>query len=72
MGMPRRNATYQPQDGFTWMNQLSTVSAMILGVSMLPFIFNVYITARTARNRERPVGLRALARMGDVLSAATS
>jgi cytochrome c oxidase subunit 1 len=48
MGMPRRYATYQPQDGFTWMNQLSTVGAMILGVSMLPFIFNVYITARTA------------------------
>ena len=48
MGMPRRYASYQPQDGFTWMNQLSTVGAMILGVSMLPFIFNVYITARTA------------------------
>ncbi|MBG6107890.1 cytochrome c oxidase subunit I [Frigoribacterium sp. CG_9.8] len=48
MGMPRRYATYQPEDGFTWMNQLSTVGAMILGVSMLPFIFNVYITARTA------------------------
>ena len=48
MGMPRRYATYQPQDGFTWMNQLSTVGAMILGVSMLPFIVNVYITARTA------------------------
>jgi cytochrome c oxidase subunit 1 len=48
MGMPRRYATYQPQDGFTWMNQLSTVGAMILGVSMLPFIFNVYVTARKA------------------------
>jgi cytochrome c oxidase subunit 1 len=48
MGMPRRYASYQPEDGFTWMNQLSTVGAMILGVSMLPFIFNVYITARTA------------------------
>ena len=47
--MPRRYATYQPQDGFTWMNQLSTVGAMILGVSMLPFIFNVYITARTGK-----------------------
>ncbi|HEY0260329.1 MAG TPA: cytochrome c oxidase subunit I [Lacisediminihabitans sp.] len=48
LGMPRRYATYQPQDGFTWMNQLSTIGAMILGVSMLPFIFNVYITARKA------------------------
>jgi cytochrome c oxidase subunit 1 len=30
------------------MNQLSTVGAMILGVSFLPFIFNVYVTARNA------------------------
>ncbi|GAA4683958.1 aa3-type cytochrome oxidase subunit I [Frondihabitans cladoniiphilus] len=47
-GMPRRYATYQPEDGFTWMNQLSTTGAMLLGVSMLPFIYNVYITARLA------------------------
>jgi cytochrome c oxidase subunit 1 len=48
LGMPRRYATYQPEDGFTWMNQLSTVGAMILGVSMVPFIFNIYLTARKA------------------------
>ena len=48
IGMPRRYAHYQPEDGFTWMNQLSTIGAMILGVSMLPFIYNVYLTARTA------------------------
>jgi len=30
LGMPRRHATYQPGDGFTWMNQLSTVGAMLL------------------------------------------
>ena len=48
-GMPRRYATYQPQDGFTWMHELSTVGAMILGVSTLPFIFNVYLTARTGK-----------------------
>ncbi|MFZ7087784.1 cytochrome c oxidase subunit I [Curtobacterium sp. RRHDQ10] len=48
VGMPRRYATYLPQDGFTWMNQLSTIGAMILGVSFLPFIFNVYVTARNA------------------------
>lgn len=48
MGMPRRYATYQPEDGFTWMNQLSTTGAMLLGVSMLPFVYNVYITARLA------------------------
>ncbi|CAN5128832.1 cytochrome c oxidase subunit I [soil metagenome] len=49
VGMPRRYATYQPSDGFTWMNQLSTIGAMLLGVSMLPFVFNVYITARTGK-----------------------
>jgi len=48
MGMPRRYATYQPSDGFTWMNQLSTIGAMILGISMIPFLYNVYITARRA------------------------
>ena len=47
-GMPRRYATYQPEDGFTWMNQLSTMGAMLLGISMIPFLYNVYITARTA------------------------
>jgi cytochrome c oxidase subunit I len=47
-GMPRRYATYQPEDGFTWMNQLSTFGSMILGLSMIPFLLNVYITARRA------------------------
>jgi cytochrome c oxidase subunit 1 len=48
MAMPRRYATYLPADGITWGNQLSTVGAMVLGVSMIPFLLNVYITARRA------------------------
>ncbi|CAN5214890.1 cytochrome c oxidase subunit I [soil metagenome] len=48
IGMPRRYATYLADDGYTWMNELSTVGAMILGVSILPFLYNVWITARTA------------------------
>ncbi|MCR8671599.1 cytochrome c oxidase subunit I [Agrococcus sp. HG114] len=48
MGMPRRYYTYLVEDGFTWMNQLSTVGSMILGLSMVPFLWNVWITARTA------------------------
>ncbi|WP_350271370.1 cytochrome c oxidase subunit I [Brevibacterium sp. CBA3109] len=47
-GMPRRYADYLPQDGFTWMNQVSTVGAMLLGLSMVPFFWNVWITARNA------------------------
>ncbi|MFZ4895274.1 cytochrome c oxidase subunit I [Plantibacter sp. Mn2098] len=48
IGMPRRYATYSPEDGFTWMNQLSTVGSFILAISLLPFFLNVYITARKA------------------------
>jgi cytochrome c oxidase subunit 1 len=47
VGMPRRYYTYLPQDGFTWMNQVSTIGAGILAVSMIPFFLNVYITARS-------------------------
>ncbi|CAN5170442.1 cytochrome c oxidase subunit I [soil metagenome] len=46
VGMPRRYATYSPDDGFTWMNQISTVGAFLLASSMIPFFLNVYITAR--------------------------
>jgi cytochrome c oxidase subunit 1 len=48
IGMPRRYATYQPQDGFTWLNEVSTIGAALLGISMIPFILNVYVTARRA------------------------
>jgi cytochrome c oxidase subunit 1 len=47
-GMPRRYWSYLPEDGVTWMNQVSTIGAMILGISMIPFLYNVYITARRA------------------------
>jgi len=47
-GMPRRYADYSPQDGFTWMNQLSTVGSIVLAASTLPFLWNVYITWRNA------------------------
>jgi cytochrome c oxidase subunit 1 len=46
IGMPRRYATYLPEDGFTWMNQVSTVGAALLAISIIPFLWNVYITAR--------------------------
>jgi cytochrome c oxidase subunit I len=49
MGMPRRYATYLPEDGFTWMNQLSTVGSVFLALSMIPFLLNVYLTARNGQ-----------------------
>ncbi|WP_022899251.1 cytochrome c oxidase subunit I [Humibacter albus] len=47
VGMPRRYYSYLPQDGFTWMNQVSTIGAAVLAISMIPFLLNVYITARS-------------------------
>jgi cytochrome c oxidase subunit 1 len=46
IGMPRRYATYLVSDGFGWANQLSTVGSMILAVSFIPFVWNVYYTHR--------------------------
>ncbi|MEX5302714.1 aa3-type cytochrome oxidase subunit I [Kocuria sabuli] len=51
-GMPRRYADYLPEDGFTWMHQISTVGAMLTGVSMIPFFWNVYITHRNGKKVE--------------------
>jgi cytochrome c oxidase subunit 1 len=48
VGMPRRYATYQPTDDFTWMHQLSSIGAAVLALSMLPFALNVWVTARRA------------------------
>ena len=47
-GMPRRYPDYMPEEGFTWMNQVSTVGSFLLAASTLPFLWNVYITYRKA------------------------
>ncbi|MGW3210137.1 aa3-type cytochrome oxidase subunit I [Streptomyces sp. NPDC001135] len=44
-GMPRRYADYLPTDGFTLLNTLSSAGAFLLGVSTLPFLYNVWRTA---------------------------
>ncbi|HBX80361.1 MAG: cytochrome c oxidase subunit I [Propionibacteriaceae bacterium] len=43
-GMQRRIADYLPQEGFTFLNQLSTFGAFLLGVSFLPFMWNLWIS----------------------------
>ncbi|OYN89627.1 aa3-type cytochrome oxidase subunit I [Parenemella sanctibonifatiensis] len=48
-GMQRRIADYRPDEGFTLGNQVSTVGAFILGVSMLPFFYNVWKTRKAAK-----------------------
>jgi cytochrome c oxidase subunit 1 len=48
MGMPRRYADYLASDGFTGLNTISSVGAFLLGMSTLPFLYNVWKTARYA------------------------
>ncbi|WP_394214751.1 cytochrome c oxidase subunit I [Brachybacterium vulturis] len=43
-GAPRRYVNYLAEDGFDWMNQISTVGAFIMGISTLPFLLNVVLT----------------------------
>jgi cytochrome c oxidase subunit 1 len=46
LGMPRRYADYLPEDNFTLMNQFSTIGSYLLGVSLVPFLLNVFLTWR--------------------------
>jgi len=47
--LPRRSwsSDHLPSDGFTTLNQISTIGAFLLGASTLPFLVNVYRTSRT-------------------------
>jgi cytochrome c oxidase subunit 1 len=48
-GMARRYADYQPQDGFTLLNTISTIGSFILGISTLFFLWNVWKSYRYGR-----------------------
>ncbi|WP_442878573.1 aa3-type cytochrome oxidase subunit I [Brachybacterium sp. J153] len=44
LGAPRRYVNYLAEDDFTWLNQISTVGAFIMGASTLPFLLNAVLT----------------------------
>src|SRR5512143_1562663 len=46
-GMPRRVYTYPSGLGFELLNQMETVGALILGVSFLVFVYNIYKTMKS-------------------------
>ena len=46
IGMPRRYADYMVEDSFQAMNAFSSVFSFVLGASLIPFFWNVYITSR--------------------------
>ena len=43
-GMVRRIASYLPSDGWTGLNTISTIGSLVLGMSTLPFLWNVWIS----------------------------
>jgi cytochrome c oxidase subunit 1 len=45
-GMPRRVADYLDDDGFTGLNQLSSIGGFLLAASTLPFLWNALQTLR--------------------------
>ncbi|MEU0936369.1 cytochrome c oxidase subunit I [Embleya sp. NPDC005971] len=48
-GMPRRYADYLAGDGFTTLNTVSSIGSFLLGLSTLPFLYNVWKTHRYGR-----------------------
>jgi cytochrome c oxidase subunit I len=48
-GMVRRIIDYAPNPGWTELNFLSTIGAFMIGISVLPFMWNVFITLRGPR-----------------------
>jgi cytochrome c oxidase subunit 1 len=51
-GMPRRIADYPADLGVTFLNRLSTVGAVLLGLAVIPFVWNIVASWR----RGRPAG----------------
>ncbi|MZG13322.1 cytochrome ubiquinol oxidase subunit I, partial [Streptomyces sp. SID5914] len=52
-GMPRRYADYLAADGFTTLNTISSVGAFLLGLSTLPFLYNVWRTHHYGKKVEQ-------------------
>ncbi|MBB6730111.1 cytochrome c oxidase subunit I [Cohnella zeiphila] len=50
MGMPRRVWTYLPGQDFDTMNVISTIGAFLMGVGVIVFLINIFVTAAKPRN----------------------
>jgi cytochrome c oxidase subunit 1 len=48
-GFPRRYADYLATDGFTTLNTVSTIGSLVLGVSTLPFLWNVWQSRKSPK-----------------------
>jgi cytochrome c oxidase subunit 1 len=43
-GMPRRIATYDPHQGWTFLNAVSSVGGFLVAVSILPMLWDVWVS----------------------------
>ncbi|EJW19674.1 cytochrome c oxidase subunit 1 [Paenibacillus alvei DSM 29] len=50
IGMQRRVFTYLPNQGFDLMNLVSTIGAIMMGIGVLMFLYNIAITSRKPKN----------------------
>jgi cytochrome c oxidase subunit 1 len=48
-GMPRRIAVYNAAAGWSQLNLLATVGSLVIAASMLPFLWNVFISLRSGK-----------------------
>jgi cytochrome c oxidase subunit 1 len=51
-GMIRRIVDYAPNPGWTELNFLSTIGAFMIAASILPFLWNVFVTLRSPATGE--------------------
>jgi cytochrome c oxidase subunit 1 len=49
-GMPRRVEDYSPNAGWADLNLLSSIGAFTIGISVIPFFWNIFITLRGPRD----------------------
>jgi cytochrome c oxidase subunit 1 len=49
-GMPRRIAQYSSAAGWGQLNLLATIGSFVIALSMLPFLWNVFISLRSGRH----------------------
>ena len=48
-GMPRRIATYASAAGWSQLNLVATIGSLIIATSMLPFLWNVFVSLRNGK-----------------------
>jgi len=48
-GMPRRIADYSPTAGWNDLNLAATIGGILVGISLLPLFWNVYVSLRSGK-----------------------